>query len=442
MPAAPIPSHQLLVLLTQISVLLVLAVALGRLAARFGLPEVVGELAVGMLLGPSLLAHVVPELSKWLFPPQGEQFHLLDAVGQMGVLLLVGITGVHLDMALVRRRSLTAAGVSIGGLVVPLGLGIATGLFFAGSLIPAHTDKVVFAMFLGVAMCVSAIPVIAKILMDMRLVHRDIGQLVLTAGVVDDAFGWAMLSVVSALATTGLTAGHVVVTVASLFGVVLVAGLIGRPVARLCFRAAARSAENGPTVAIASAVILVFATVTLALGLEAVFGAFIGGIVAGTALGAGRARLAALRTVVVSALAPIFFATAGLRMDLTSLWHPAVLAAGLLVLAVAIVGKFVGAYLGARVGRLGHWEGLALGAGLNARGVIEVVVAMVGLRLGILSVQAYTLIVLVAVVTSLMAPPILRLAMARIEQTAEEELRGKTHFLSADLAPPVRSGQA
>ena len=441
MPIAPIPAHELLILLVQITTLLALAVACGRLAARAGLPEVVGELAVGVLLGPSCLAHVLPMLSRWLFPAQAEQFHLLDAVGQLGVLLLVGITGVHIDMALVRRRGATAAGVSVGGLVIPLGLGIATGLFFTRSLIPAHTDRVVFALFLGVAMCVSAIPVIAKILMDMRLVHRDIGQLVLTAGVVDDAFGWVMLSVVSALATTGLTAGNVFVSVASLVGVVLVAGLLGRPIAGVLFRAAGRSADNGPTVVVAVATILVFATVTQALGLEAVFGAFIGGIVAGTALQAGRTRLTALRTVVVSALAPIFFATAGLRMDLTSLWHPAVLAAGLLILAVAILGKFAGAYLGARLSRLGHWEGLALGAGLNARGVIEVVVAMVGLRLGILSVPAYTIIVLVAIVTSLMAPPILRLTMARIEQTAEEELRGETHLLT-DRTGPVPSAPA
>jgi Kef-type K+ transport system membrane component KefB len=173
--------------------------------------------------------------------------------------------------------------------------------------------------------------------------------------------------------------------------------------------------------------ILLGAVATHALGLEAVFGAFVGGILISSSIGAGRARLAPLRTVVVAVFAPVFFATAGLRMDLTSLWTPKLLAAGLLILAVAILGKFAGAYLGARVSRLNHWEGLALGAGLNARGVIEVVVAMVGLRLGILNVQAYTIVVLVAIVTSLMAPPILRLTMARIEQTAEEEIRERSY---------------
>jgi Kef-type K+ transport system membrane component KefB len=134
-------------------------------------------------------------------------------------------------------------------------------------------------------------------------------------------------------------------------------------------------------------------------------------------------RLAPLRTVVMSVLAPLFFATAGLRMDLTELGRPAVLGAAAAVLLVAILGKFVGAYLGARASRLGHWEGLALGAGLNARGVIEVIVAMVGLRLGVLTTAAYTIIVLVAIVTSLMAPPSLRYAMRRIAVSDEERVR-------------------
>ncbi|BCB74932.1 hypothetical protein Pflav_013420 [Phytohabitans flavus] len=372
-------------------------------------------------------------MSTWLFPPHVEQFHLLDAVGQIGVLLLVGITGIHMDMGMVRRRGVAAAGISVGGLVVPLGSGIAVGLALSGSLMPADTDPVVFALFMGVAMCVSAIPVIAKILMDMRMVHRNIGQLVLTAGMVDDAIGWVLLSIVSALATTGLHTGNVVTSVASLFAVVAVALTVGRPLARAGFRLAARSQDSGPTVAMATTMILLGAIATHALGLEAVFGAFVCGILIGSAIGPGNARLASLRTVVLSVLAPIFFATAGLRMDLTALSSPDVLVAGLLILAVAILGKFAGAYLGARISRLNHWEGLALGAGLNARGVIEVIVAMVGLRLGILSVQAYTIVVLVAIVTSLMAPPILRLTMARIEQTAEEELRENSYL--PDAAP-------
>jgi Kef-type K+ transport system membrane component KefB len=426
-PIAPIAAHNLLIFLLQVGLLLALALALGRLATRFGMPAVVGELFVGVILGPSLLAWVAPDIQSWLFPADPAQFHLLDAVGQIGVLLLVGLTGMHMDMGLVRRRGGTAAGVSIGGLVIPLGLGIGVGFLLPSSLIPQGTDVLVFALFLGVAMCVSAIPVIAKTLMDMKLLHRNIGQLTLTAGMIDDAFGWFMLSIVSAMAVSAVSTGTVLTSAGYLIAIIVFALTLGRPLVRGVLRLTNNSSDPVPTVATAVVLILLASAGTHALGLEAVFGAFVVGILIGTAGKVDPSKLAPLRTVVLSVFAPIFFATAGLRMDLTALVRPEVLLAGLAVLAVAIIGKFLGAYAGARLSRLNKWEALALGAGLNARGVIEVVVAMVGLRLGILSVEAYTIILLVAIVTSLMAPPILRIAMARVEQTAEEEIRESEH---------------
>jgi len=426
-PIAPIAANNLLIFLLQVGLLLLLAVVLGRLASRFGMPAVVGELLVGVVLGPSFLAWAAPGLHNWLFPAVPEQYHLLDAIGQIGVVLLVALTGMQLDMGLVRRRGATAAGVSIGGLVVPLGLGIGAGYLLPKALIPHGTDSTVFALFLGVAMCVSAIPVIAKTLMDMKLLHRNVGQLTLTAGTIDDAFGWCMLSIVSAMAVGAVTTGTVLLSIAYLVAIIVFALTLGRPLVRGALRFTAKSDESGFTVATAVVLVLLAAAGTQALGLEAVFGAFICGMLIGTVGKAHLTKLAPLRTVVLSGLAPVFFATAGLRMDLTALIRPEVLLAGLAVLALAIAGKFIGVYAGARLSRLNKWEGLALGAGLNARGVIEVVVAMVGLRLGILSVEVYTIVILVAIITSLIAPPILRFAMARVEQTAEEQVRETEH---------------
>ncbi|RSN05757.1 cation/H(+) antiporter [Nonomuraea sp. WAC 01424] len=426
-PIAPIGAHNLLVFLLQVGLMLALALALGALAARFRLPAVVGELFAGVVLGPSILAHVAPDFQRWLFPADPGQFHLLDAVGQIGVLLLVGLTGIHMDLGLVRKRAATAAGVSAGGLLIPLGLGIATGFLLPKAIVPEGTDMTVFALFMGVAMCVSAIPVLAKTLIDMKLLHRNIGQLTLTAGMIDDAFGWFMLSIVSAMAVNAVTTGTVLTSLAYLMVIVVLALTVGRPLVRGAMRLAARSPEAGPTVGTAVVLIVLASAGTHALGLESVFGAFVMGMLIGSAGRVDPARLAPLRTVTLYGLAPVFFATAGLRMDLTALARPPVLLADLAVLAVAIVGKFLGAYAGARLSKLNRWEALALGAGLNARGVIEVVVAMVGLRLGILSVEAYTLVVLVAIVTSLMTPPILRAAMSRVEQTADEEIRETAH---------------
>src|SRR4029450_5296454 len=229
-PVAPMATHEMLVLLLQIGLLLGLALLLGRLAVRLHMPAVVGELTAGVLVGPSLLAHAAPGLSAWLFPHDPAQQHLLDAVGLVGVLLLVGITGMHIDLDLVRRKGITATWVSAGGLVVPLAAGIGLGFLLPTSI--AGDGRLVFAMFMGVAMCVSAIPVISKILLEMRLLHRNIGQLIVSAAAVDDIARWLMLSVASPRATNGLRSGQVVVSVAYLGGVVAVAAFVGRPVGR------------------------------------------------------------------------------------------------------------------------------------------------------------------------------------------------------------------
>ncbi|MCG5217655.1 cation:proton antiporter domain-containing protein [Streptosporangium soli] len=433
-PVPPIGAHPLLLLILQLGLLLFLALVLGRLAVRLKMPAVVGELCAGVIIGPSLFFQAAPGLAGWLIPHEVAQFHMLDAVGQLGVLLLVGITGAHLDLKLIRRQGSAAAKVSAFGLIIPLGLGVGTGLLLPHAFIGGG-DQTVFAIFLGVAMCVSAIPVIAKTLIDMNLMHRNIGQLTLTAGMVDDAFGWLMLSIVSAMATTGLQTGTIALSLAYLVGVLVFAFVIGRPLVRKAYQLAARSSEAGPTITTTVVLLLLASAGTHALGLEAIFGAFVMGILISEYGKPDPARLAPLRTVVLAVLAPIFFATAGLRMDLTALARPDVLGFALLILAIAIAGKFVGAYLGARASRLTKWEGLALGAGMNARGVVEVIVAMVGLRLGVISTEVFTIIILVAVVTSVIAPPILRIAMARVDQTPEEDERLLAHL---QFETPVR----
>ncbi|WP_236046705.1 cation:proton antiporter [Paractinoplanes ovalisporus] len=430
--SSPLPSldpHTLLVFLLQVGLLLLIALGLGRLAVRLGLPALVGELLTGVILGPSLLGTLAPGAFTWVLPADADQMHLLDAVGQLGVLLLVGVTGVQLDAAMLRRRGATGVKVSLGGLLLPLGLGIGAGFLVPAALLTETTDRPTFALFLGVAMCVTAIPVIAKTLSDMGLLHRDIGQLTLGAGMVDDAVGWFLLSVVSAAATTGVRAGAVTFSLVSLIGFLIAAFVVGRPLVRWAMRRAGRAADGGPRITTAVVIILLGAAATHAMGMEALFGAFVAGILIGQARQEeepGRSLwsdLTPLRTVVLSVLAPIFLATAGLRMDLTALADPKVLLAAIALLAIAVAGKFVGAYIGARASRLSHWEGIALGAGMNARGVVEVVVATTGLRLGVLSVATYTVIVLIAVVTSVMGPPILRRAMARVQQSEAEAER-------------------
>ena len=436
-PPSPIPSAQLATYLLQVGGLLLVALLLGQAAQRLRMPALVGELAAGVLLGPSLFGAVAPGAAGRVFPRDPAQFHLLDACGQIGLLLMVGLAAMHVDLGLIRRRAGTAAGIGTAALVVPAGLGVAAGFLVPAQFVPAHVDRLVFALFVGVALGVSAIPVIARTLMDMNLLHRDVGQLTLVAGMIDDIAGWLLLSVGAAAATTGLHPGTLSRSVFGLAVVLLLAAVAGRPLARAAFRLAERTPSQGPTTALCVALVLLTAAATQELKLEAAVGAFIAGLLI-NAVGVAPARLSALRTMVTGVLAPVYFATAGLRMDLTHLGRPAVLAVAMGMLGVAVLGKFAGAFGGARLSGVQRWEALAIGAGLNARGVVEVTVASVGVQAGVLTTDTYTIIILIAIATSLMAPPILRWSMARVENTSEESLREAAFAVAADTG--VRQG--
>lgn len=439
-PVASLGGHQLLVFLLQVSLLLGMAVLLGALANRFGMPAVVGELAAGVIFGPTMLHKFIPSLSDWLLPHDASQLHLLDAVGQLGVLLLVGSAGCQLDLNLIRRHKRGVGWVGTGALVVPLAVGIVTGLLLPHALRPAGTDHAEFAMFIGVAVCISAIPVIASALMQMGLYDRTIGQLIMGSAAVDDIVGWLLLSVLSATATTGFRMGALGKPIGYLALILLITVTIARPVVRLILRATNAAPNPGIRVAVLVVLLVLCGAGSQAVGMEPILGAFLGGLVIGSSGLLDRSAALAVRTVVLAVLAPLFFATAGLRVDLGSLGKPAVLVSGLILLAVAIVTKFVGSYLGARIGRLSHWQGVALGAGLNARGVVELIVAVVGLRLGVLNAASYTVIVLIAVLTSMMAPPLLRLAVSRMpaEPLTASEL-ALTEQAPAELASTQRS---
>lgn len=446
-PVASLPAHDLMLFLVQVGLLLGMATIFGRLATRFGLPAVVGELATGVLLGPSVLEVVAPDFSAWLLPHEPNQMHLLDAFGQVGVLLLVGLVGTGLELTVVRRRGTTALWVGLGGVVLPFGLGVGAGLIFPASLRMPGVDRTVFALFLGVALCVSAIPVIAKTLADLDLLHRDVGQLTVASAIVDDTIGWAMLAIVSAMATRSVGVSDVVRPLLMTLSLAAVAAAARMPLRRL-LRVARRC--GCPLLCVVPVVVLLVAAAAASLGLEPIFGAFLAGLLLGSCPEFAASEIQPLRTVVVMVLAPVFFASAGLRADLTKLAEPAVLGAGVALFLVAVIGKFAGVYLAARWRGIPSREAAALGAGLNARGVVEIVVATVGLRIGVLNAATFTIIILIAIATSLLAAFALRLIMRPVAETPEEELRSVALGTFRPLTPhhdelsvtPAASGEA
>jgi Kef-type K+ transport system membrane component KefB len=435
-PIPPLDSLSLRTFLLQLAVLLTVALCLALLARRFGLPALAGELFAGVLLGPSLLGHAAPGLYDWLFPAKPEQAHLLDASTQAGVLVLVSLTAAHLDGRMLRQRVGDVLRVGLGALLLPLGCGIAVGYLTPDSLMPAGVERGVVAMFVGVALCITAIPVIAKTLADLGMLHRDVGQLTLASSAVDDTVGWLLLAVVSAMATLGADAHTVLVALGEILLALAVACLLSRPLTWLGQWLSGHVAGAVPAFAVA--LTLLYSAATASLGLEGVLGAFLAGVTVLRRM--NPAYLAGLNTISLSVFAPIFVASIGLRIDLAVLAQPATLVSAVVALLVAVLTKLTGAYLGARASRLSHWEGLALGAGVNSRGMVEVIIALIGLRLGLLTTASFTIIVLIALVTSLLAAPLPRLAMARVPLTPTELVRHEhQRAWSADLPQSAES---
>ncbi len=432
MTMTPPTDHQVLVFFVALAVIVVVAKGLGTLMRRIGQPAVVGELAAGLVLGPSLLGRIAPDVTDWLFPEDSSQTAMLFTVGWLGVMFLLVSTGFETDLGLIRRLGKAAGTVSAGSLLVPIVAGFAVGWMIPDDFVGGGTERYVFALFIAAALSISSLPVIAKILTEMGLMRRNFGQLTLAAGMANDVIGWLLLGFVAGLARGGLELGRLAFTMIGLAVFFLAAFTIGQRLLDLSLRRV-RLGGDDPVAGLVVVLVMVlaFGMITQWLHVEAVLGAFVAGVVLARSRFAEHSLIRPLETVTSALLAPVFFATAGLRVDLGLLADPMTLVWAIVVVAVASLSKFVGAWLGARAGALSDREGAALGIALNARGALEIVIATVGLSLGVLNERSYTVVVLMAMATSMLAPPLLRAVLKNFDGTASERARLDTEALLA-----------
>ncbi len=421
----PLDEHQLLVFWTQLLVLVVAARLCGTLMRRVNLPSVIGQLAAGVVLGPSIFGKVWPDGFEWFLPHEEISSGALLAVSWLGVALLLVTAGFETDLELIRRLGRAAALVTGFSLVVPLLGGLAVGFALPDLFLGEGTDRTVFALFVAAALSVSALAVIAKILSELGLMRRDFGQITVAAGMANDVVGWVMLAVFAGFAASGeVSVGNVAETVLGLAAFLAVAMTLGQ---RAVDRALKWVRRDGPNISGAMTVVvltmLVYGVATQALGIEAVLGAFVAGVVLHRSRFQQHEVLHHIESVTNTFLAPVFFATAGLRVDLGLLGNGEALAWASAVVGVAIVAKFAGAFLGARLAGQSRRAAAALGAGLNARGALEIVIASVGLSLGVFTETAYTVIIIVPLITSVFAAVSLRIVVRDWRGSPEEQER-------------------
>lgn len=417
------PSEFLLV--AQIVLLIAVGRGLGEIMQRIGQPSVIGELLAGILLGPSLFGWIWPEAQHAIFPKTPEQKAMIDGIAQFGILLLLLLTGMETDLKLVRKVGKVAIAISIAGILVPFACGFALGEFLPDALLPRPDQRLVASLFMGTALSISSVKIVAVVVREMNFMRRNVGQIIVATAVIDDTIGWIIIAVIFSLASQGtLDIASVAKAMLGTFAFLAVSFTIGRRLVFLLIRWANDNLVS--TAAVISVILLlmgVMALITHLIGVHTVLGAFVAGILVGESPILTRQIDERLRGLISSFFMPVFFGLAGLSADLSVLRDPNLLMLTGLLVVIASVGKFGGAFVGGTLGRLNTRESLALASGMNARGSTEVIIATIGLSIGVLSQNLFTMIVTMAIVTTMAMPPMLRAALAKLPMNEEEKER-------------------
>jgi Kef-type K+ transport system membrane component KefB/nucleotide-binding universal stress UspA family protein len=413
------------ILIVQIMLLIAVGRGLGELMQRIGQPSVIGELLAGLLLGPSLFGWLWPAAQSAVFPPSPEQKALIDGIAQFGILLLLLLTGMETDLKLVRKVGRAAISISIAGIVAPFGCGFVLGQFLPESLLPHPEMRLVASLFLGTALSISSVKIVAVVVREMNFMRRNVGQIIVATAVIDDTIGWIIIAIIFSLASRGSL--DVFSVAQAVLGTLVFLGVsftLGR---RLVFQLIRWANDHLVSSAAVITVILLLmsgmALITHLIGVHTVLGAFVAGVLVGESPILTQQIDERLRGLITALFMPVFFGLAGLSADLTVLRDPKLLLLTAALVLIASIGKFGGAFAGGALGGLTRRESLALASGMNARGSTEVIIATIGLSMGVLSQNLFSMIVTMAILTTMAMPPMLRAALARLPLGKDEKAR-------------------
>ena len=395
------------ILLLQIIVIIVVAKVFAAIFRRIGQPPVMGEMVAGIALGPSVLGLLSPQISLFLFP--APSLPTLGVLSQIGVVLFMFIVGMEVDLEHLREKASSAIMVSHASIVVPFLLGAALSLTLFSTLATANSTFTPFALFMGIAMSITAFPVLARIIKDRQLTNSPLATTALACAAVDDVSAWCILAVVMAIAkATGLAGALVTIGLTAVF--ILVMLLLVKPqLERIVGNRIADARYSRRLLASALAFALASAWVTETLGIHALFGGFLAGLVMPSDRGVQRFFEEKIEVFSSTFLLPLFFVFTGLRTKVTLLNDRWSLMVCLAIIAVAIVGKLGASMLMARWTRMSWRDSFAIGALMNTRGLVELVVLNIGYDLGILSDRIFVMMVIMALTTTFMTAPLLSL---------------------------------
>ena len=404
--------HDVLLFLLGLAVLLGVARIFGEVCRRFGFPAVAGEIVAGVLLGKTVLGRFAPGAFAWIFPPgaSAPSRIMLDGYTTVAVMLLLVVAGLEVDLTVVRKSGRVVLLTSALGMIVPFALGYGLGVLLPGSDLPDPSQRGLHAAFLGIALSISALPVIAKTLLDLGLMQTDLGLVILSSAVFNDLVGWTGFSVLSQRFAHGGGEGSGILIPALLtFSFVAGALTVVRPVADrlLAHLQGPDEAASGRVLSMIMVLALLGAAATQAMGMHPVFGGFVMGVAVGDSSRLREHTRQILHDFVSYVFTPVFFATMALRYDFVAAFDLRLVT---LVIVIACVAKVAGCAAGARLAGVAWREATAIGFGMNSRGAMEILLAVLALEGGIIGEKLFVALVIMAVFTSLMSGP----AMVRV----------------------------
>lgn len=423
-----------------LGVLLAVAHVLGECARRLKLPSVLGEILAGLILGPTVLGNLAPDTMTVMFPASGPQATILDGITTISIALFLLVAGMEVDLSTLWKQGRSAIAISTSGMIVPFAIG-ATAAWFVPEIFgfDPEADKRISSLFFGIALSISALPVIAKTLLDLKLFRSEIGMIVIPAAVVQDVVGWLLFAVV--LGMFGVAPRH---TTTQSILYVLGFALFCLTVLRKAFDKAlpwfqAHLSWPGTAIAVGLSLGLLGAAFSEWAGVHAVFGAFFVGI----ALGDSRHLSAQVRMsmdiFISHFFAPIFFASIALHVNFWTHFDGALV---LVILAIATFGKVGGSVIGGRLAGMKLRDCVAIGVSLNARGAMEIILGLLALRYGLIDEPLFVALVVMAIVTSLMTGPIIRLMLSPKDRPPlSSYLKPQTvrlHLVATDAEAAIR----
>lgn len=407
-------------LLLQVIVVIIATRCVGLIFVRFRQPAVVGEVLAGILLGPTLLGWAAPGVQSFIFP--ADSLGTLKLLSQIGVCLFMFVVGLELEIELLRQKARQAVLVSHVGMLFPMTLGVALALALYSGYAGRGSAFMPFALFMGVALSITAFPVLARILKERRMEKTFLGTTAIACAAVGDATAWILLAFVVAL--TGATS-----LAATAIGLGLVCGfvtfvLVGvRPMLERWLKADQMD-ESGPssgTLVVVLLMLFICSLATEAIGVHALFGAFVAGVAMPSAKAFRDQLILRIENFASLFLLPLFFAFSGLRTQLNLLNDPMSWLVCLGIIGLATLGKLGGTMVTARLTGMGWRDSFSLGALMNTRGLVELVALNIGYDLGILSPRIFAMMVLMALVTTFMTGPLLNLAQRRKRSTVNDD---------------------